>query len=151
MAGEAKLGQGTEARKISFVKEGEPFLNRQFSRILAVLERFSLPIKVSTTFPDTFRSRVAAEGLLSFAGTYQRTVQLQISLGSTNPTEREKLTAMATLPFEEIRKFGERWFNGTHGSHRREINLSFTLSSQGSPSLQRWKELRHPLLVEIHL
>lgn len=127
MAESARLNHEHDERKISFVKEGEPFLNKQFGRVLAALERFSLPIKVSTTFPDTANSHAAAESLLLFAGRYPRTVQLQVSLGSTDPAERKKLTAMATVPFDGIREFGERWSNGTYGRHHREINLSFTL------------------------
>lgn len=112
--------------KISMVKEGEPMLNRNLPEIVETLgERFGYSLKVSTTFPESETCSRNIESLIGFAGRYNETVQLQISLGSTDAKYREALTAHPTNSFDLIKELGQEWSQKIRNA--RKINLSFTL------------------------
>jgi hypothetical protein len=115
--------------KVSMVKEGEPLLNENFLRILFEISRCNcMPIKVSTTLPDTEQALQNLNGLIGFASQYSEFVQVQISLGSTDQEFRKKLTALPVLDFKRIAEFGEKWHREVGVLHPEMSKLMLTMT-----------------------
>lgn len=115
--------------KVAFVEMGEPFMNKYLpegiERITGILPA---AVKVSTTFPDHKTAYENAEKIIQFASTYNRPVQMQISLHSTNEDYRRSVCRFPLADFKTIAEFGEAFKK--YGNGKRKVNLSFTLNKK---------------------
>ena len=129
--------------KIALVKEGESLLNCNFPEILEQLAlRYDLPIKISSTFPNSKLSYNNMDGLIDFASNYSQLVQLQISLGSTNKEFRFGLTSYPTASFSKIREIGETWLERI--SNGRKVVLSMSLYEETPCDPKDIVDVLHP-------
>jgi 23S rRNA (adenine2503-C2)-methyltransferase len=115
--------------KVAFVEMGEPFMNPNLMQGLEKITKiFPASIKISTTFPDHSRAYENAEKIIDFSGSYDKPVQMQISLHSTDEEYRNSVCRFPLAGFKRIAEFGEN-FKKYAGSPRK-VNLSFTLTKQ---------------------
>jgi adenine C2-methylase RlmN of 23S rRNA A2503 and tRNA A37 len=113
--------------KISFVKGGETLLNPEFPKLLDLIAKnLTVPIKISTTFPDVPMAHQVYQAVEKFAIKYPETFQIQISLISTNQQFRQQLTKMPLISFEQLRQYAESWQKNV--PQPRKITLTFTLT-----------------------
>lgn len=101
--------------KIGFLKGGEALLNPEFpdvyGKLLGLHPRAEM--KVSSTFPDSPLLDDVYNEVVGLARTIPGMAYLQVSLISTDPSYRRRVTRMRLLPFEEIAERGEAWFEAT--------------------------------------
>ncbi len=113
--------------KISFVKGGECFLNPKFPNALELIaENLALPIKISTIFPDLADAHKIYSEVETFAALYPKTIQMQVSLISTDKDFRQARVKVPLIPFEKLREYGESW--QLRVPNPRKATLSFTLT-----------------------
>ncbi|PIN68876.1 hypothetical protein COV93_07885 [Candidatus Woesearchaeota archaeon CG11_big_fil_rev_8_21_14_0_20_43_8] len=115
--------------KISFVKGGEGLLNREFPHGLELIaENLPVPMKVSTTFPDSKVAHEVYGRIEKFTSGYCETVQMQISLISTDKGYRQGMTRMPLISFDGLREYAESWQKNV--KNPRKFTLSFTLNEK---------------------
>lgn len=115
--------------KISFVKGGECFLNPEFPTALELIaENLAVPIKISTIFPNLANVHRIYSETEQFAASYLETIQMQVSLISTDKDFRQARVRVPLLPFEKLREYGESW--RVRVPNPRKMTLSFTLTEK---------------------
>ena len=119
-----------EQFKIQFARMGEPALNRA---VLDVLETLPRRYQAKGLMPSI--STVAPVGAGSFLGRLMEIkhsyysgghFQLQFSIHTTDPALRDRLIPVKKWRFEEMAKYGERFY----ASGDRKITLNFALTRQ---------------------
>lgn len=116
----------TDKFKIQFARMGEPSFN---PAVLEVLEQF--PLKYSTHNFVGSLSSIAPIGTDEFfkrlliikKELYDKTFQLQFSLHSTDPEQRNELIPVKKWSFEKMAEYGERFFS----PGGKKITLNFAL------------------------
>jgi pyruvate-formate lyase-activating enzyme len=112
--------------KINFAGTGEPLLNPALVDALELLGRHEVSIKVSTVFPA---GRVAEDNfirLAEFAGKYPESIQIQLSLISTDAEYRAQVAGGRVADFKSIVEAAKIWRDSA--PQRPQINLSLILT-----------------------
>ncbi len=114
--------------KMSFVKVGDALMNKQFGSILErAADELPVSMKISSTYPDTASSHYVFGDIAKFAGSYDETIQMQISIHSTDEQYRQNLVRMPLSNFCKISDAGEKWKE--EAPNQRKINLTFTVNN----------------------
>jgi len=114
--------------KINFAGTGEPLLNPALVDALELLGKHGISIKVSTVFPAGRVAEANFERLARFAGGYPGSIQIQLSLISTDAEYRGQVAGGKVADFDTIVKAAELW--RAAAPQRPQINLSLILTEQ---------------------
>jgi len=101
-------------------------------------------MKVSTVFPRGERTRKAIAVLAHHASTSDRSVQLQVSLISTDERYRREMAGPLAAPFSEIRTAAEEW--RAINPKGRKFNLSLILAEETPASAEAVRDIFPPEL-----
>jgi len=115
-----------EPTKVTVANSGEPLLNQQLIAALETISLFGVSFKVSTVFPAGSRAKKLFEHIATFASRNETPVQIQISIISTDESDRQARAGSRVATFEELREAGDFW-RQTNPSGRK-INLSLIVS-----------------------
>jgi 23S rRNA (adenine2503-C2)-methyltransferase len=129
---------GTRRLKIQFARMGEPALNAE---VLRVLERLPSVYPEEVLFPSLSTVGPAGrdgffEELLNIKNRlYGRRFQLQFSIHSTDPAERDRLVPIDKWSLEAIAAYGAAFFR----KGERKVTLNFALAEgvEVSPAVLR--------------
>lgn len=133
--------------KLTLANTGEPLLNPNIVPALRWLDQKLCfesikSFKVSTVFPKGKLARKTLEELAQLAAQSKKPIQLQISLLSTCPAERKRLSKDGGASFQEIANAGSYWREITQTAPRqaRKINLSLMLEAVGFDRMMQQAE-----------
>lgn len=116
-----------QKHKVNFAGTGEPLLNPNLPEALERLAKHELSFKVATVLPKAKISYANLEKIAKFAGAYSGTLQLQISLISSDQDFREQQVGLDLPNSEELIELAKLW--RSYKPKREQINLSLILSS----------------------
>lgn len=116
--------------KVNFAGTGEPLLNSELPGSLALLGRHDLSMKVSTVMPSGRRVRESLMAIGRFAASYPQSVQIQVSLISTDEKHRQEAAGIKLVSFAELAEMARAW--RAFSPVRPQINLSLIMS-EGTP------------------
>jgi 23S rRNA (adenine2503-C2)-methyltransferase len=134
--------------KISFGRAGEPLLNRNtVVAMQRMAELWEPSFQVFSVMPDNLAAHAVREELLEFAAEYPGTVQLVISMHSTDERQRGSMMPYRgrLLDFERLAAFGARWAS----SVSRQISLSFALMDDATVDLTSLARVFEPSVFAV--
>ena len=114
--------------KVSMVKEGEPFDNRNIIELIRSIDILGIPyLKISTSLPVECEDTI--KRVFDMAQELNLEIQLQISLSSTDDNCRNKYVARRLLSLEQISFLGKEIYEKVIKKNRKYnyITLSFTI------------------------
>lgn len=139
----------TKKFKIQFARMGEPALNMNvIDAIEEISERYNAPGYmpcISTTAPegtDEFFNSLKDINNMIFKGN----IQLQFSVHSTDPVQRDEIMPIRKWGLERIARFGNDFFVGG-----RKISLNFALGTENELDPKRIEDLFSPDIFMIKL
>jgi adenine C2-methylase RlmN of 23S rRNA A2503 and tRNA A37 len=133
--------------KVNFAGTGEPLLNSQLVPALEMLAAHDLSFKISTVFPGNEGAFKNFERLAAFAGGYSGSVQIQVSLISTDADFRAQAAGGRLASFEEIVEAARLW--RASSPHRAQLNLSLILTDETPAEAERMRATFPPDLFRI--
>lgn len=129
--------------KISLGRAGEPFLNKYtIEGIEKIANAYSPNFQIFSVMPSSPTSSKILEDLIDFAKDYDKPVQLNISMHTSNEERRRSIMPQGHLmSFKEINDFGAKWSSNVN---KRKINLSFLLIENNEFNINKVREIFDP-------
>lgn len=125
----AKLGFYVNMpHKITIANSGEPLLNPSLLDGLELLNGFGTSFKISTIVPKGAKVLERVADIAAFAATCLQPIQLQISLISTDESERIRISGGGASDFATVKRVAEIW--RSKNPNGRKVNLSLILTEE---------------------